>query len=149
MTCQKTYPITVEEFKDYFDRDFPYSSNPDDLEGIRDKDILKAFGEASLVFNPAFFACDKDKKLGFLYLAAHYLVVDINNSSQGLSSNFAGFLTNKSVGSVSVGKTLPDWIMASPIYSEIALDGYGNKYLSLIITQMVGNVVVVKGTTLP
>lgn len=148
MFSDVTYPITVEEFKSWFSRDFPYS-NDGDLTGITDADIKKAFAEASLNFNASLFSTEDEKKLGFLYLAAHYLVIDIQNSTQGLNGKYEGIMSNKSVGSVSVGYTIPDWVMAHPIYSLLSQSKYGMKYLSLIIPLLVGNIAAVRGATHP
>ena len=142
------YPVTVTEFKTWFFRDFPYSANNDDLSGITENDILKAFAEAMFVFNKDLFA-ENEVKTAFLYIAAHYLIIDLKNSSLGLKGAFSGLMTNKSVGSVSVGYTLPNWIMDNPLYSLIAQTPYGVKYLSLVIARSVGNIGVVKGATYP
>ena len=142
-----TYPVTVDEFKSWFSRDFPYSSVSS--EGVTDADITKAFGEASLIFNPSLWDTEDNKKLGFLYLAAHYLVIDLQNSSQGLNGKYEGLMASKTVGSVSVGYQLPSWLLDSPIYSLLGQTRYGMKYLSLIAAFMVGNVVAVKGVTHP
>lgn len=148
MICECNYPITVDDFKGWFSRDFPYSQSGD-LTGITDNDILKAFAEANMNFNPTLFSTDDEKRLGFLYLSAHYLVIDIQNSSQGINGRYEGIMSNKSVGSVSVGYTIPDWVMASPIYSLLSQTRYGMKYLSLIIPLLIGNIGVVKGATHP
>lgn len=142
-----TYPITVAEFKTWFSRDFPYSDDPN--VGITDNDITKAFSEASLIFNPTFWDTEDNKKLGFLYLTAHYLVIDLQNSSQGINGRYEGIMSNKSVGSVSVGYQLPSWVTDNPVYSLLAQTRYGMKYLSMIIALMVGSVVSVKGATHP
>jgi hypothetical protein len=151
-------PVSVAQFKDWFDRDFPFNTaeDPDALTGIRDKDINKAFAEASALFNPRLFNADIDDntglsllQVGFMYLAAHYLCVDFSNSSAGLNAINKGYMGSKGVGSVSVGYQFPQWIMSSPTYSLIAETGYGKKYLSLIIPQMIGNFGVVKGATQP
>ena len=148
MFCEKQYPITVYDFKGWFSRDFPYSDNGD-LTGITDVDIQKAFAEASMTYNPSLFSTEDDQKLGFLYLAAHYLVIDIQNSTQGLNGKYEGIMASKSVGSVSVGYTIPDWVMAHPIYSLLSQSKYGMKYLSLIIPLLVGNIAAVRGATHP
>lgn len=145
---EKQYPITVDEFKEWFFRDFPYSDEGD-LTGVTETDIEKAFAEASLNFNSSLFATLEDQKLGFLYLAAHYLVIDIQNSTQGLNGKYEGIMASKSVGSVSVGYTIPDWVMAHPIYSLLSQSKYGMKYLSLIIPLLVGNISAVRGATHP
>lgn len=148
MSDTMTYPVTVEEFKDWFVRDFPFSSNDDDLSGITTKDIEKAFAEAYFVYNPELFT-EAEQKIAFMYLAAHYLVIDLKNSSSGLKGAFSGLMTNKSVGSVSVGYTMPSWIMNNPLYSLLAQTPYGVKFLSLVIARCVGNMGVVKGATYP
>lgn len=148
MFQDKQYPITVEEFKGWFSRDFPYSLNGE-LTGVTNQDITKAFAEASMNFNTSFFSTEDDVKLGFLYLSAHYLVIDLQNSSQGINGRYEGIMSSKSVGSVSVGYTIPDWVMAHPIYSLLSQTKYGMKYLSLIIPMLVGNIAAVKGATHP
>ena len=148
MPDTNVYPVTVTEFKTWFFRDFPYSSNSEDLSGITENDILKAFAEAMFVFNKELFA-ENEVKTAFMYIAAHYLVIDLKNSSLGLKGAFSGLMTNKSVGSVSVGYSLPTWIMDNPLYSLLAQTPYGVKYLSLVIARCVGNMGVVKGATYP
>ena len=148
MFSEATYPATIAEFKAWFSRDFPYS-NDGDLTGVTDADISKAFAEASMNFNPSLFETDDEKKLGFLYLAAHYLVIDLQNSSQGISGKYEGIMASKTVGSVSVGYQIPTWLLEHPIYSLLSQTKYGMKYLSLIIPLLVGNVAAVKGITHP
>lgn len=148
----RIYPITVDDFKEHFYRDFPFLpseevENP--LDYVQDKDIEKAISEAGMNFNESLFGYEEDKKLAFLYLTAHYLVTDLSNSAQGVNGSFSGFMTSKSVGNVSVGYSLPQWILDNPIYSLIALTGYGRKYLQLIIPCLVGQVFTVAGTTRP
>lgn len=148
----REYPITVEEFKAYFDRDFPFlpiETVEDTLDYVRDKDIEKAMGEAWLNFNSGLFGHKEDRALAFQYLTAHYLVTDLNNSAQGANGSFGGFMSNKSVGNVSVGYNLPQWILDNPMYSLLARTNYGAKYLALIIPLLVGQVFTVAGTTRP
>jgi len=147
MFCDVKYPITVDEFKGWFSRDFPYS--PDGiLDGITTQDIQKAFAEAMFIYNKELFD-ENEKSVAFMYLAAHYLVIDLKNSSMGLKGAFNGLMSNKSVGSVSVGYTMPSWIMENPLYSLLAQTPYGVKYLSLVVARSIGNFGVVKGATYP
>lgn len=148
MSCDNSYPVTVDEFRGWFSRDFPYSSVDGDLSGITTQDILKAFKEASFVYNKELFD-ESEQPVAFMYITAHYLVIDLKNSSMGLKGSFSGLMTNKSVGSVSVGYSLPNWIMDNPLYSLLAQTPYGVKYLSLVIARCVGNMGVVKGATYP
>lgn len=143
-------PITVQYFKEYFYRDFPYSVSQTDFSGIVNADIDKAMKEAALTYNPNLFdKGSEEEKIAFGYLTAHYLVIDIANSTSGLANKFKGYISNKSVGSVSVGYSLPSWITDSPILSLLAQTGYGAKYLALMMTNMVGNVAIAKGATQP
>ncbi len=142
------YPVTVAEFKTWFTRDFPFSESASDLTGITDTDITKAFAEAMFVFNKELFTED-EIKTAFMYVAAHYLVIDIANSTSGLSGRFQGFMSSKSVGSVSVSYSLPSWITDNPLYSMLGQTPYGAKYLSLMIARCIGNVGVLKGATHP
>lgn len=166
--------ITVELFKNYFKRDFPYlplwvegkvyfendvvyfgynfykslidsNSNPttddtswevvkgDEDEYLLDEDIEKAIEEAKLIFPESLFGED-EKDLVLYYLTACYLVIDIQNSSAGLSSTaYQGFTSSKSVGSVSESFNIPSWVNESPVYSILLSNGYGKKALSYII----------------
>lgn len=148
MFSDVTYPITVAEFKTWFSRDFPYSEDGD-LTGVTSVDIQKAFAEANMNFNPSLFDTEENLKLGFLYLAAHYLCIDLQNSAQGINGKYEGLMSSKSVGSVSVGYTIPNWVTEHPIYSLLTQTRYGMKFLSLIIPLLIGNVRAVKGATHP
>ena len=114
------------------------------LNYTQDSDILEAFEEAKINFNEGLFPDDATALKVFLYLAAHYLTVDFNNA---LGSNQVGILTSKSVGSVSVGYTIPAWLLNNPTLSMYASTGYGVKYASLIKPYITGNVFVVSGRT--
>ena len=62
----KKYPLTVEEFKAYFDRDFPFLPVEDvenQLDYVRDKDIARAMDEANLNFNDGLFSDAEDRKI--------------------------------------------------------------------------------------
>lgn len=146
MLSGKSYPVDIDKFKGWFSRDFPYSN--DINTGITDQDIEKAFSEASFVYNQDLFT-EEEQPIAFMYLTAHYLVIDLKNSRTGLKGAFSGLMSNKSVGSVSVGYTMPSWIMDNPLYSLLAQTPYGVKYLSLVIARCVGNMGVVKGATYP
>lgn len=112
------------------------------LNYCQDSDILEAFAEAKINFNEGLFPDDATALKVFLFLAAHYLTVDFNNA---LGNNQIGILTSKSVGSVSVGYTIPAWLLNNPTLSMFATTGYGVKYASLIKPYITGNVFIVKG----
>lgn len=123
---------------------------PDDVDNyVMDSDITKAFSEAQLVFNQALFNSDANIKLGYLYCTAHYLVNDINTSNAGLQSLGSNPVTARTVGSVSESYSIPPWYLDNPLFLFYNKTGYGQKYLSFLIPQLVGNVISVCGTTLP
>ena len=114
---------------------------------IQDSDILRAFNEAKVNFNAALFGDDDTVKMVFLYLAAHYLVIDLNNAMNPLAVGFMGFTQSKSVGSVSESYAVPQWMLNNRALSAYAQTGYGRKYLSLIQPYLVGNLIFVPGRT--
>ena len=145
-----TYP-SVEQFKDYFYRDFPFATGiyADPETSIIDADIEKAFGEAKFNFNPRFFKDQDQFNIGFLYLTAHYLVMDLRAASQGISGQFTWLESSKSVGSVSASYGVPERIMNNPQYAWLTKTNYGAKYLMLIMPYLVGNIFTVSGRTKP
>ena len=114
---------------------------------ISDADIERAFSEAKVNFNPEFFEDDATAEMGFYYLAAHYLVIDLNNAMGSLTLGFKGLTQSKSVGSVSESYGIPQWVMSDPLLGQFAQTGYGRKYLSLIMPFLVGNIILVQGKT--
>lgn len=166
--------VTVQQFKQYYFRDFPflplympdtiyfkgdivyYNNNfyqsltdnnntlPVDNENwkivkgdvysyITDDDITKAMGQALLNANERFGETDEDKITIFLHLVAFYLCLDIKNASQGVNSTYSGLVASKSVGDVSESYNFPQWVMNNPNFSIYLQNGYGMKYLSLIL----------------
>lgn len=140
------YP-TVQEFKDYFFRDFPYGVT---LEEVTDADISKAMAEARFNFAGETLASSQEEySMLYLYLTAHYLVMDLRASSQGISGKFAWLTSSKSVGSVSESYAIPDRILANPELAYYAETLYGTKYLSLLLPMLGGQVMIALGRTLP
>ncbi len=141
-----TYP-TVNDFKNYFVRDFPYGADP--ATSILDSDISKAQGEANFNFSSAFATSQENFSMLFNYLTAHYLVMDIRASSQGISGTYSWLESSKSVGSVSQSFSIPQRILDNPEYSYLSKTNYGAKYLSLILPRLSGQIFNVCGRTNP
>tara|TARA_Y100001963_G_scaffold17759_1_gene21934 strand:- start:27969 stop:28421 length:453 start_codon:yes stop_codon:yes gene_type:complete len=144
---------TVTDFKDFFTRDFPFQPDgtvPDEPENyVLDQDVQRAINEAKCYINESLFSGQDCFTNAYLYLSAHLLATNIQNSSSGLSSQYDWGATSKSVGSVSIGTQIPDSIMKDPFLAILAKTSYGVKYLSLILPLLRGNVFTVKGGTLP
>lgn len=114
---------------------------------IQDSDIMRAFNEAVINFNVNLFTDQNSAIMVFLYLAAHYLVIDLNNAMNPLALGFMGFTQSKSVGSVSESYGIPQWMLNNQALSAYAQTGYGRKYLSLIQPYLIGNVLFFNGRT--
>lgn len=140
------YPPNVTDFKQYFNRDFPYGSTTDT---VMDSDILKAMNLASINLNEGLFPAQDNFWIGYLLLSAHYLVTNLQNSSQGIAGQYDWLTSSKSAGSVSQGIAIPDRILASPEFSMLTKTRYGALYLDLILPYLSGNFHVVLGDTLP
>jgi hypothetical protein len=129
-----TVPTNID-FKSYFTRDFPFGAS---TYTIMDSDIDKAIAEAGFNFNESFYQDQSQYTMGYLYLTAHYLVMDIRASSQGISGNYPWMTTSKSVGGVSEGIQIPDYILANPVLAMYSKTYYGAKFISLIMPQLIG-----------
>lgn len=138
---------TVQNFKDYFTRDFPYGTDPET--DVLDSDITKAFGQTNFNINPGLFANQEQYTVGYLLLAAHYLVIDLRMSSQGLNGQYGFLEQSKSVGSVSQSFAIPSWVTDNVYMSMLMKTNYGAKYLELLTPQLIGQCFAVIGTTLP
>jgi hypothetical protein len=138
---------SVAEFKAYFYRDFPYG---EDMEtDIIDADITKAFGQTNFNINEDLFSDQGSYTIGYLLLAAHYLVVDIRMSSQGINGKYSWLEQSKSVGSVSQSFAIPQRILDDPYMAALAQTNYGAKYLQLLLPQLAGQIFAVRGSTRP
>lgn len=147
--------ITFDEFKGWFSRDFTYSipyesttPRPDCCpEYVTDQDLNKAFIEAKVNFNDALFSDDDQLRTTFLYLAAHYLVNDLQTAVNGAGSTGFFPVASRSVGPISESYAMPAWVTNDPVLGSYTTTRYGQKYLSLIKPLMIGNVTVYQGAT--
>lgn len=140
------YASLVDNNTAYITDDKSWSPYKDAVNSyLTDGDIQKAIYEANLAFNPELFSdmgkCEYtcNKNLVFMYLAAFYLVMDIQNAQSGLSSQaYNSFVASKSVGNVSESYGIPSWVSSNPMYSLYLSNGYGKKYLSYLIPRITG-----------
>jgi hypothetical protein len=137
---------TVSDFKAYFTRDFPYGTTQD---MVLDSDITKSIAEAQFNINEGLFADQSEYLMGFMYLTAHFLVMDLRAASQGISGSYSWMTTSKSVGSVSEGIEVPDFIKNNPTIFMYSKTPYGAKYINLLIPRIIGNMFSVFGNTKP
>lgn len=138
---------SVQDFKDYFTRDFPYGTDP--ATSVLDSDIAKAFQQTNINFSQSLWADQGAYNVGYFLLSAHYLVMNLRMSSQGISGQFAWLETSKSVGNVSQGFQIPQRILDNPEWAWLTKTNYGMEYLALVLPQMAGAVFIAPGSTRP
>ena len=134
-----------DDFKNYFVRDFPYGTDP--TTSVLDSDITKAFGQVNFAINPALFTNQESYTLGYLWLAAHWLVTDLRASSQGIAGRYNWLEVGKGVGSVNSSFAIPQRILDNPSFSMLSQTQYGAKYLQLILPQLAGQIFIAPGHT--
>lgn len=146
----RTPPATVDEFKARYARDFKYGPG---FDKVQDQDIAHAMTDALTVFNPALFTA-ADGQTGFLYLAAHYLVVNIQAvgglqakpEGLGLENQAQGIVASKGISGVSVSLVdPPEFIKKVPLLAQLWITDYGRKYVSMLEPKLRGNVHAVAG----
>lgn len=140
---------TVADFKAKFFRDFSYAhaDAQNNLDFVVDLDITNAISQALLNFNEGLLADDDAAELAFLYLAAFFLVSNLQNSSQGIGAQMKFPINSKSVGGVSLSYSIPERYTKDPVISLYTTNGYGMMYLSMILPCLTGNVELIQGYT--
>ena len=134
-----SYPCTISEFKSYFARDFNFAPANDQgniNEYIVDADVSRAIAEAQINFNDTLF---ESTTLGqiFMYLVAYTLVTNLQNSAKGISSQAKFPISSNNVGGVSITFALPDRYAKDAFLQQYTKNGYGMKYLELVLPYLV------------
>ncbi len=140
---------SVQDFKDQFARDFPYTDDATDLSKVINADISRAIDEADPLVNDTLFDSQGEFSRAYLYLAAHFLCTNLQNSSQGVSGAFSWATNSRSVGSVSQSFTIPEVILKNPLWLMVSQTSYGARYLMLIQGKLAGAIGIAHGRTLP
>lgn len=136
---------SVADFKNLFFRDFPYGDDP--TTSIIDQDIVNAFTFVNVNMNQALFGEQGSFNIGYLLLAAHYLVMNIRASSQGINGQFNFLQQSKNVGSVSEAFGIPQRVLENPDWAILCKTNYGAQFIQLILPQLAGQVFSVTGGT--
>lgn len=114
---------------------------------VTDADITRAMSQAYINANYDFGSTDEERIMIYLHLIAFYLVMDWQNAAMGVNSGYSGLVASKSVGDVSESYNFPQWMINSPLYSLYSSNGYGMKYLSLIIPYLSCTILFSRGRT--
>ena len=138
---------TVAQFKSQFFRDFPYGTDP--AIAVLDQDITNGFNMVDITINPALWGNQTAYTIGYLLLAAHFMVLSIRASSQGLNGQYSWAQNSKSVGAVSESFTLPQRIIDNPDFMAYTKTNYGAQYLQLVLPLLAGQMFTVCGSTQP
>ncbi len=133
-------------FQAYFNRDFPYGNA--DLTTVNDADVNKAISQMENTINPMLFPTQNVYTQGALLLSAHYLVMNLRASAQGIAGKFEWLTNAKSVGAVSGGFEIPDRIKANPELAILADTRYGVQFLGLVLPFLTGQMFAVAGGTI-
>lgn len=138
---------SVADFKNYFSRDFPFG---EDIEtSVTDADITKAMTQTVVSINQGLFCNQPSYTIGFQLLTAHFLVLNLRSSSQGINGQYSFLESSKSVGSVSQSFSIPQRILDNPLWAMFMKTNYGAMYIEMIFPMLTGQVFTVMGTTLP
>jgi hypothetical protein len=138
---------SVADFKTYFNRDFPYGTDVN--VAVTDTDIGKAFQMVGINMNPGLFGYQSSYTIGYLLMAAHFLVMNLRASSQGLNGQFSFLEASKSVGSVAQAFSIPQRILDNPEMAMYCKTNYGAQFLQLVLPQLAGQMFIAYGSTRP
>lgn len=154
---QLTPPASIDNFKNQFTRDFLYGPG---LDRVRDLDIQNALNSASSVFNPVLFSTapigvppnmTSEAMISYLNASAHFLVTSLQavgglgQKGRGVTSQGEGIITGKGAGGVNINFAWPPVITDSPVLFQFTKTTYGQAYLQVLMTKLVGNVSAVAG----
>lgn len=137
----------ISDFKLFFVRDFPYGTDAN--VAVLDADITKAFSFVDVNMNQGLFGSQASYNVGYLLLSAHYLVMNMRASSQGLSGQFNFLQQSKSVGSVAEAFGIPQRVLDNPDWSILCKTNYGAQFIQLVLPQLAGQIYTVCGGTQP
>jgi hypothetical protein len=157
----------VADFMAQFPLDFPYGGGSDAVSVPEIQNALNLVNSGSY-FNADLFSLaplgaaggnptTNEATLAFLYMAAHFLYVNIKTRGGlrapgfkgGLSSAADGPVGSKTVGPVSLAFEWPDSIKNDPMLFQFLRSPYGEMYLQMLTPKLVGNVALVIGEYLP
>ncbi len=138
---------TIIDFKTQFARDFPYGTDPNTT--VLDTDIVSSFNFVNFNINPGLFSTQTNYTLGYLLLAAHFLVMNLRSSSQGINGQFNFLEASKGVGALNASYSIPQRILDNPLWSMYTKTNYGSEFMQLILPQLAGQMWNAFGTTLP
>jgi hypothetical protein len=134
----------VSDFQNQFFRDFPYGT--DSNVSVLAQDIANAFVQVNASINQSLFGDQATYTFYYLLLAAHYMVLNLRASSQGLNGQWNWAQNNKSVAGVSEGFEIPERIKGNPDFMAYYKTHYGAQYMNYCLPQLAGQMFNVRGS---
>lgn len=138
---------SVQDFKNFFVRDFPYGTDVNT--SVLDADIAKSFQFTNVNMNQGLFGDQGSYSVGYLLLSAHYLVMNLRASSQGINGQFNFLQASKGVSGVNEAFSIPQRVLDNPDWAILCKTNYGAQFIQLILPQLAGQIYTVAGATLP
>lgn len=138
---------SVADFKEYFNRDFPYGTDVDT--SVTDTDIAKGMQQANFTINQGLFGIQANYTVAYLLLSAHFMVMNLRASSQGINGQGEWLEQSKGVGNVNQAFAIPQRILDNPTFSLYTKTNYGMMYLQMILPQLTGTFGIAYGSTRP
>lgn len=134
---------SIADFQGYFLRDFPYTS--DITTGVTSQDIANAYGLVNININQGLFGSQENYTIGYFYLAAHYLVLNVRAGSQGINGQATWIQQSKAVQGVTETFSIPQRILDNPLFAQLVKTNYGYQFLQIVLPQLSGQVISVQG----
>lgn len=138
---------TIADFKARFYRDFPYGTDMN--VAVLDQDILIAFNSCDNTINQGLYVNQSNYSENYLLLSAHFLVLNLRSSSQGLNGQYNWTQNSKSVQGVSEAFSIPQQVLDNPNYMAYTKTNYGAMFLNNLWPQLAGQMFTVFGRTNP
>lgn len=130
-----TNPSTAD-FVQYFFRDFPYGTDPNT--SVTTVDITNAMQMTNMEINQCFWMDQGSYNVGYLLLTAHFMVLNLRSSSQGINGQYNFLQVSKSAGGISESTMVPPQVQNNPLWSMYTKTNYGSTYLGLLLPNLVG-----------
>ena len=138
---------TVEAFKSFFARNFPFGTDP--TKSVTDDDIANAMVMTNGNINQCLFGTQAIYNPAYLNLTAHFLITMLQSAAGGIQAVNSFLETAKSVGAVSQTFAIPEAYMKNPLWAMYMRTPYGAAYLMAILPGLTGQMFTVGGTTQP
>jgi hypothetical protein len=106
---------------------------------VQNQDIQNAFNQAQILLNQALFGTVQQITLGYLYLSAHFLCLNLRAANAGLAGIGAMPVGARSVDGVSETYNIPEKLLRKSTYQTYLQTTYGMTYLAMIQPQLAGN----------